>query len=53
MNFTYPIKQKKQIKNLMAVYPAESKKRLLLEFGLRTGLRISDILDLKVKDVHK
>ncbi|QIK50747.1 tyrosine-type recombinase/integrase [Jeotgalibaca porci] len=53
MNFTYPIKQKKQIKKLMAVYPAESKKRLLLEFGLRTGLRISDILDLKVKDVHK
>lgn len=53
MNFTYPIKQKKLIKTLMAVYPTESKNRLLLEFGLRTGLRISDILDLKVKDVHK
>lgn len=53
MNFTYPIKQKKLIKTLMAVYPTESKNRLLLEFGLRTGLRISDILDLKVKDIHK
>lgn len=53
MNFTYPIKQKKQIQNLMDVYPLESKNRLLLEFGLRTGLRISDILNLKVSDVHK
>lgn len=37
----------------MEVYPPESKNRLLLEFGLRTGLRISDILNLKVGDVHK
>lgn len=53
MNFTYPIKQKKQLKNLMEVYPSNSKNRLLLEFGLRTGLRISDILSFKVGDVHK
>lgn len=53
MNYTYPIKQKKKIKSLMEVYPAGSKNRLLLEFGLRTGLRISDILQLKVGEVHK
>ncbi|MFO8069746.1 MAG: tyrosine-type recombinase/integrase [Alkalibacterium sp.] len=53
MNFTYPMQQKKQIKKLMDVYPLASKKRLLLEFGLRTGLRISDILSFKVKDLHK
>lgn len=53
MNFTYPIKSKKKIKELMDVYPLESKNRLLLEFGLRTGLRISDILSLKVESVYK
>lgn len=53
MNFTYPIQNKKKIKELMEVYPLESKNRLLLEFGLRTGLRISDILNFKVEDVHK
>lgn len=53
MNFTYPIKQKKQLKNLMEVYPADSKNRLLLEFGLRTGLRISDVLSFQVWEVSK
>ncbi|MFZ2364603.1 MAG: hypothetical protein WAV87_09260, partial [Trichococcus flocculiformis] len=35
----------------MDVYPPHSKNRLLLEYAIRTGLRISDILNVKVGQV--
>lgn len=53
MNLTHAIKSRKQIRELMSVYELESKNRLLLEYCIRTGLRISDILSVQVKDVHK
>ena len=46
------IKDKNTIKNLLDVYPMNSKKRLLIEYALRSGLRVSDIIATKVKDVY-
>lgn len=39
------------MQELMDVYPKNSKNRLLLEYAIRTGLRISDILNVKVNQV--
>ena len=46
------IKDKNTIKDLLDVYPVNSKKRLLIEYALRSGLRVSDIITTKVKDVY-
>ncbi len=51
MNTTHAIKDLSKMQDLMDVYPADSKNRLLLEYAIRTGLRISDILNVKVKQV--
>ena len=51
MNLTHAIKNKQQIKQLLEVYPINSKNRLLIEYAIRTGLRISDIINVKVADV--
>ena len=51
MNTTHAIKDISQIQILMDVYPPYSKNRLLLEYAIRTGLRISDILNVKVGQV--
>jgi integrase len=51
MNTAHAIKDTNQIKELLDVYPKESKNRLLIEYALRTGLRISDILSVRVSDV--
>lgn len=52
MNTAHAIKNKHQIKQLLDVYPINSKNRLLIEYGLRTGLRISDIINTKVSEVN-
>ena len=51
MNTAHAIKDTNQIKELLDVYPKDSKNRLLIEYALRTGLRISDILSVRVSDV--
>ncbi len=51
MRTTHAIKDLAQMQAVMSVYPPDSKNRLLLECGVRTGLRISDILNVKVGDV--
>ena len=51
MKVALAIKNKKQIQQLLEVYPKDSKNRLLIEYALRTGLRISDILSVRVQDV--
>ena len=51
MNTAHAIKDTNQIKELLEVYPKDSKNRLLIEYALRTGLRISDILSVRVSDV--
>lgn len=53
MNLTHAIKNKQQIKQLLEVYPQNSKNRLLIEYAIRTGLRISDIINVKVEDVYQ
>ena len=51
MNTAHAIKDTNQIMELLDVYPIDSKNRLLIEYALRTGLRISDILSVRVSDV--
>ena len=51
MRTTHAIKDLAQMQAVMSVYPPDSKNRLLLEYGVRTRLRISDILNVKVGDV--
>jgi len=47
-----PIRDKIKIKQMYAyLYGKDPKYGLLFKFGLNTGLRISDILPLKVKDI--
>lgn len=47
-----PIRNKKKIKQMYQyLNRKDSKYGLLFKFGLNTGLRISDILPLKVKDI--
>lgn len=50
MNTAQPIKDKKQIADLLEVYPYGSKQHLLLAYALYTGLRIGDILEATVAD---
>jgi site-specific recombinase XerD len=44
-----PIRDRKDVKKLKQL--AEGRNRILLEIGFNTGLRISDILEIKVKDI--
>lgn len=47
-----PIRDKKKIKQLYQyLHGKDAKYGLILKFGLNTGLRISDILPLKVKNI--
>lgn len=48
MNVAMPIKNKKQIKELLGVYEFGSKNHLLIAYCLYTGLRISDVLQTRV-----
>ncbi|RSK27471.1 site-specific integrase [Bacillus sp. HMF5848] len=53
MNTAQPIRDLKQVNDLMDVYEKGSKQYLLLAYALNTGLRISDILKANVKDSLK
>ncbi|CCG47510.1 integrase family protein (plasmid) [Halobacillus halophilus DSM 2266] len=50
MNEAQPIKSKNDINKLKKA-AANDRDRLLITFGVNTGLRISDIIDLKVGDL--
>lgn len=50
MKTAQAIKDKKQIQDLLEVYPYGSKNHLLIAYALYTGLRIGDILEAKVGD---
>ncbi len=53
MNFVEPIRDKAKLEELKALLKKQSARNgFLLSFGVNTGLRISDILPLKVKDVR-
>ena len=53
MSTTDPMKKKSDIRQMRKYYLENGEYRnfLLLSFGLNTGLRISDILRLKVEDI--
>lgn len=53
MSKVYPIKDKKKIALIRKILLKENKKRdwIMINIGINTGLRISDILQLKVKNV--
>lgn len=53
MNFVEPIRDKEKIEELKVLLKKQSARNgFLLNFGINTGLRISDILPLKVADVR-
>lgn len=53
MNFVEPIRDKAKLEELKALLKKQSARNgFLLMFGINTGLRISDILPLKVGDVR-
>lgn len=53
MNFVEPIRDKAKLDELKALLKKQSARNgFLLNFGVNTGLRISDILPLKVSDVR-
>jgi integrase len=52
MNYVEPIRDKKKISSMLAYTKKENERDfIMLMLGFHTGLRISDILDLKVRDV--
>lgn len=53
MNYVEPIRDKKKIEQIL-IYSKKNNERdfIMLMLGFHTGLRISDILDLKVRDVR-
>ena len=52
MYYVEPIREKKKIEQIKSVLKKKGKRNLLLFiFGINCGLRISDILNLKVSDV--
>lgn len=53
MNFVQPIRDVEKVREVRAILSEKSKRNeLLFCFGIYTGLRISDILRLRVKDVR-
>lgn len=52
MNFVQPIRDKRKLADILSYLKKENKRDHMLVFlGINTGLRIKDILHLKVKDV--
>ena len=51
MKFVEPIRKYNDIKKVKDYLSKNPRNLLLFEFGINTGLRISDILKLKIKDV--
>ena len=53
MNFVQPIRNVEKVREVRAILLRKStRNELLFSFGIYTGLRISDILQFKVKDVR-
>lgn len=50
MNTTKPITDTQTIIEILSVYEVGSKSHLLIAYALNTGLRVSDILQAKVKE---
>lgn len=50
MNTANPIKDEKQLKELITVYPDGSKNQMLILYCLYTGLRISDVITAKAQE---
>ena len=54
MNFVQPIRDKQKIDEIKAILKRQSgRDYFLFIIGINTGLRISDILKLQVKDVRE
>ena len=51
MNVVEPIKDKNDIKRIKQVLKSNERNLLLFNLGINSGLRISDILALNIKDV--
>lgn len=53
MNFVQPIRDKEKIEEIKSLLKERSQRDYFLFFmGINTGLRVSDLLNLKVKDVR-
>ena len=51
MNIVYPIKDKEKIAQMKKVLSSNKRNLLLFNLGINSGLRVSDILALDIKDV--
>lgn len=50
MNITKPITDTKKINEILSIYASGSKNHLIIAYALNTGLRVSDILQTKVRE---
>ena len=51
MNIVYPIKDKEKIAQMKKILSSNKRNLLLFNLGINSGLRVSDILALNIKDV--
>lgn len=51
MNIVYPIKDKEKIAQMKKILSSNKRNLLLFNLGINSGLRVSDILALDIKDV--
>lgn len=51
MNIVYPIKNKEKIAQMKKILSTNKRNLLLFNLGINSGLRVSDILVLDIKDV--
>lgn len=50
-NIVYPIKDKEKIAQMKKILSSNKRNLLLFNLGINSGLRVSDILALDIKDV--
>ena len=51
VNIVYPIKDKEKIAQMKKILSSNKRNLLLFNLGINSGLRVSDILALDIKDV--
>lgn len=51
VNIVYPIKDKEKITQMKKILSSNKRNLLLFNLGINSGLRVSDILALDIKDV--
>lgn len=51
MNIVYPIKDKEKIAQMKKILSRNKRNLLLFNLGINSGLRVSDILALDIKNV--